>query len=65
MGASSPLSFEIRTGAPRQVPESVARRGPGPLPGLPTLATPEDPRLLTRPNVTVITGLLTPGRDWG
>ena len=30
MGASSPLSFWIRTGAPRQVPSHVARRGPGP-----------------------------------
>jgi len=31
MGASSPLSFCIRTGAPRQVPSHVARRGrPGP-----------------------------------
>ena len=30
MGASSPLSFWIRTGAPRQVPSHVARHGPGP-----------------------------------
>ena len=32
MGASSPLSCWIRTGAPKQVPShaSVARRGPGP-----------------------------------
>ena len=27
MGASSPLSFWIRTGAPRQVPRHVARHG--------------------------------------
>ncbi len=30
MGASSPLGFWIRTGAPRQVPSHVARRGSGP-----------------------------------
>ena len=30
MGASSPLGFWIRTGAPGQVPSHVARCGPGP-----------------------------------